>query len=72
MTRRYASEDDLRQADLSRIPDHKMTEQEKAEMQRRMREFMTAMKPKPKAKAEKPKPKVTKWTPRAVRPGGGG
>ncbi|MEM7523680.1 MAG: hypothetical protein AAF360_08005 [Pseudomonadota bacterium] len=68
MTRRYASEEELRQADLSRIPDSEMTPQEQAEMKRRMQEFMTAMKPKSKAKAEKPKPKVQNWTPRAVGP----
>jgi len=68
MTRRYATEDDLRQADLSRIPDSQMTPQEQAEMQRRMREFMTAMKPKAEPKAEKPKPKVVKWQPKAIGP----
>ena len=72
VTRRYASEQELRQADLSRFDYNEMTPQEQAEMKRRFQEFMTAVKPRAGAKAAAPaKPKtVTKWTPKTVGRGG--
>lgn len=71
VTRQYASEEDLRQADLSRLKFNEMTPREQAEMKRRLNEFMAAVRPKPKAEAEAGKKKaVTKWAPKALRPGG--
>ena len=70
VTRRYANEAELREADLSRLKFRDMTPQEQAEMKRRFSEFMTAVKPKPAAAAEKPEKTVTKWSPKTLGRGG--
>lgn len=60
--RRYRSEDDLRQADLSKYRFEDMTPEERREMKRRFQEFVAAMKSTP-ADQTKTNTSVKKWDP---------
>lgn len=70
--RRYATPEELREADLSEIPQDELTAEEQAELKRRFDEFVAALAGRKlkKKKAEEPKKKIQKWSPKQVaKPG---